>query len=163
MPVAKFCSSPEPESRNPRNLPHFRGLVLNVYAQLDTAMHAIISGIPRSACNQWSVDFSGLTYQQAAEVKRFINGDYDVVLGMLERRMDWKLDGKSRVRQTVASVLRGPNVMPAPIHRALMRLSDRGGSVLLSRLISTCFLRMLRRVHNAGFKRTLLEIFRAWT
>jgi SIR2-like domain len=115
----------------PANLPDFRGLVLNVYAQLDTAVHAVISGIPCSACNQWSADLSGLTYQQAAEVKRFINGDYDVVLGMLERRMDWKSDGKSRVRQAVASVLRVPNVKPAPIHRALMRLSDRGGTVTI--------------------------------
>ena len=109
------------------NLPDFRGLVLRVYERLDTVVHAIISGIPRTACNQWSVDHSGLTYQQAAEVKRFIQGDYDVVLGMLERRIDGKSDGKSSVRHAVASVLRVPGIKPAAIHRALMRLSDRGG------------------------------------
>jgi hypothetical protein len=105
------------------NLPDFRGLVLSVYARLDTAVHAVISGIPHSACDQWSVDLSGLTHQQAAEVKRFIRGDYDVVLGMLERRIDGKSDGKSRVRQAVARVLRDPVVKPAAIHRALMHRS----------------------------------------
>jgi hypothetical protein len=110
----------------PSSLPDFRGLVLSVYGQLDMAVHAVISSIPTGACNQWTVDHSHLTPQQAAEVKRFISGDYDVVLGMLERRMDEKSDGRSRVRQAVASVLRGPTIKPAPIHRALMRLSDRG-------------------------------------
>ena len=107
------------------------GLVLGLYAQLDAAVHAIISSIPSAAHNQWHTDLSGLTNQQAAEVKRFINGDYDVVLGMLERRMDGQSSGKSRVRQAVASELRAPGVKPAPIHRALMLLADRGGVVTI--------------------------------
>jgi hypothetical protein len=115
----------------PASLPDFRGLVLRVYAQLDAAVHAVISGIPPTAHNQWSPNLSGLTNQQAAEVKRFINGDYDVVLGMLERRMEGQSSAKSRVRQAVASELRAPSVQPAPIHRALMRLADRGGAVTI--------------------------------
>ncbi len=115
----------------PAGLPDFRGLVLRVYAQLDTSVHGVISGIPRAACNHWSPDLSGLNYGQEAEVRRFIGGDYDVVLGMLERRMDGQSDGKSRVRQAVASELRAPGVQPAPIHRALMRLADRGGAVTI--------------------------------
>jgi hypothetical protein len=115
----------------PAGLPDFRGLVLKVYAQIDPPVHGAISRIPRAACNQWDVDLSHLTNQQAAEVRRFIVGDYDVVLGMLERRIDGKSDGKSRVRQAVASELRTPGVRPAPIHRALMRLADRGGSVTI--------------------------------
>ena len=115
----------------PARLPDFRGLVLKVYSQLDAAVHGIISGIPRNAHNKWSTDLSGLTDQQAAEVNRFINGDYDVVLGMLERRMDLQSHGKSLVRQAVASELRAPEVKPAPIHRALMRLADRGGAVTI--------------------------------
>lgn len=115
----------------PASLPDFRGLVLKVYEQLDAAVHAVISSVPPTAHNQWSTDLSGLTNQQAAEVKRFINGDYDVVLGMLERRIDGQSDGKSRVRQAVASELRAPGVQPAPIHRALMRLADRGGAVTI--------------------------------
>lgn len=115
----------------PASLPDFRGLVLRVYGQLDAAVHAVISTIPPTAHNQWSADLSGLTDQQGAEVKRFINGDHDVVLGMLERRMDGQSHGKSRVRQAVASELRAPGVKPAPIHRALMCLADRGGAVTI--------------------------------
>lgn len=115
----------------PANLPDFRGLVIKIYAQLDAVVHGVISAIPRDACNQWSVDLSSLTNQQAAEVKRFIGGDYDVVLGMLERRIDGQSHGKSRVRQVVASELRTPGVHPAPIHKALMRLADRGDAVTI--------------------------------
>jgi hypothetical protein len=116
---------------NPAGLPDFRDLVLGVYARLDSPMHGILSDVPRSACNQWSVDLSGLTNQQAAEVKRFIAGDYDVVLGMLERRMDDQLDGMSQVRRTIRDELYGPGLRPAPIHRALMHLADRGGVVTI--------------------------------
>lgn len=35
----------------PASLPDFRGLVLRVYAQLDVAVHAVISGIPHAAYN----------------------------------------------------------------------------------------------------------------
>lgn len=116
----------------PAGLPDFRALVLRVYAQLDTAVHAVISGIPCSGCNHLGTDLSGLTNQQTAEVKRFVRGDHDVVLGMLERRIDGQPHGKkSRVRQAVASELRAPDVQPAPIHRALMRLADRGGAVTI--------------------------------
>jgi hypothetical protein len=131
----------------PANLPDFRGLVLSVYAQLDTAVHAVITGIPRSACDHWSVNLSGLTHQQSAEVQRFINGDYDVVLGMLERRIDGKSDGKSSVRQAVASVLRLPGVKPAAIHRALIRLSDRGGVVTI---VTTNFDLLLENAAKSG-------------
>jgi hypothetical protein len=111
----------------PANLPDFRGLVLEVYAELDSAAYAAMSSVPRNACNQWSVDISGLTNQQAAEVRRYIAGDYDVVLGMLERRMDGQGEGSSSVRRTIAIKLRSAGIQPAPIHKALMRLADRGG------------------------------------
>ena len=103
----------------PAGLPDFRDLALKVYAQLDTAVYAIVSTIPRSACNQWGVDLSGLTNRQAAEVRRFITGDFDIVLGMLERRVDNQSSGKSRVRQAIRAELRGPGLKPAPIHRAM--------------------------------------------
>ena len=115
----------------PSGLPDFRELVLKVYAQLDAPVHAILSNIPVTAHNHRNVDLSGVTDQQAAEVRRFIGGDYDVVLGMLERRMDGQSHGKSRVRQAVATELRDPDAKPGPIHRALIRLSDRGGTVTI--------------------------------
>jgi hypothetical protein len=115
----------------PAGLPDFRGLVVKVYAQLDSAVHDVISGIPRRACNQWDVDLGGLTNQQAAEVRRFVSGDYDVVLGMLERRMDGQSESRSSVRQAVRSELRVATIDPAPIHQTLMRLADRGGAITI--------------------------------
>jgi len=114
----------------PAGLPDFRQLVLDVYEELDFAVHAVIADIPRSACNQWVPKLSALTPTQKAEVRRFITGDYDVVLGMLERRIDGAPTGRSRVRDTVSSQLRRA-ARPAPLHRALMRLADRGNAVTI--------------------------------
>jgi hypothetical protein len=109
----------------PANLPDFRKLVLKVYERLDGAVHTTIEsykdGDPEPA------NLHTLSYQQAAEVKRFMMRDYDVVLGMLERRMDQQPGSTSQVRKTIAELLRMSGKKPAPIHQALMRLADRGG------------------------------------
>ncbi|MBY3420365.1 hypothetical protein HFN86_09090 [Rhizobium laguerreae] len=112
----------------PAGLPDFRELVVDVYARLDTSVHSVLAGLPAGVCNQWQVDCSALTERQTAEVKRFVVGDYDVVLGMLERRLDDQTRGDSKVRREVAARLSSGIHNPAPIHRALMRLADRGGA-----------------------------------
>jgi len=117
-------------------LPDFRDLVLAVYKQLDVAVHTVIKDIPPTACSKWTTDLSSLTNQQAAEVRRFIVGDYDVVLGMLERRLDGHAGAASSVRKVVGDRLRVGPPKPARIHRALMRLADRGGS---STIVTTNF------------------------
>jgi hypothetical protein len=111
----------------PAGLPDFRELVVQVYQELDAPVHAVISSIPRKACNQWHVNLSGLTNRQATEVRRFISGDYDVVLGMLERRMDGQGSASSSMRRAIAKRLRPAGLKPANMHIALMRLADRGG------------------------------------
>ncbi len=111
----------------PAGLPDFRGLVVDTYAQLDAAVHGIIAPLPRGVTDPSAIDASSLTGPQAAEVRRFVLGDYDVALGMLERRMDGKATGASTVRRAVAKILRERANEPAPVHRALMRLADRGG------------------------------------
>jgi NAD-dependent SIR2 family protein deacetylase len=116
----------------PAGLPDFRKLVIDVYAKLDTGIHAVIT----SSTDDEAGDLSGLTSQQITEVRRFKRRDYDVVLGMLERRIDDKPSGTSRVRATVAEVLRAASAKSAPIHRALMRLADRGG---VSTIVTTNF------------------------
>lgn len=121
-------------------LPDFRGLVLDVYAQLDKAVFKAMSSVPSGTCNQWTTDLTSLTDQQAAEVRRFIAGDYDVVLGMLERRMDERRGSGTSVRTAISGVLRS-KPKPAPIHRALMRLADRGGAVTI---VTTNFERLLQ-------------------
>lgn len=112
----------------PAGLPDFRRLVLEVYKLLDKSIYEALSKLPSGACNQWQTDCSGLNDQQIAEVRRFIVGDYDVVLGMLERRLDGKTRGDSAVRQTVATILREKAKSPAAIHKALIALADRGGA-----------------------------------
>jgi len=92
----------------PAGLPDFRGLVLQVYAQLDAAVNNVLNSNPGTPATM--PDSSGLTYQQSAEVSRFTRGDYDVVLGMLERRMDGHPHGKSSVRQAVSNLLRKPEI-----------------------------------------------------
>lgn len=111
----------------PAGLPDFRQLVLDVYAVLDASMHSVLAGLPRGACNQWQTNCAGLTPQQTAEVRRFIVGDYDVVLGMLERRLDYQTRGDSQMRRAVSDRLRSVAKGPSAIHKALMTLADRGG------------------------------------
>ena len=115
----------------PAGLPDFRQLVLDVYESLDTAVHEVIVYSQDKATEQSQSEGSSLTHRQLAEVKRFKAGDYDVVLGMLERRLDDRTRGDSSVRREVANRLRAGGHKPAPIHRALMRLADRGGTVTI--------------------------------
>lgn len=126
----------------PAGLPDFRELVLRVYARLDSSVHDVISKIPRSACNKWATDVSALTHGQSAEIRRFVAGDYDVVLGMLERRIDSQPGNPSRVRQIIASELRPPKIARVSIHRTLMRLADRGGAVSI---VTTNFDQLLEK------------------
>ncbi|MEX0760681.1 MAG: SIR2 family protein, partial [Tistlia sp.] len=112
---------------NPAGLPDFRSLVIDVYQKLDAGVHTVLKTLPLGICNQWETNVSDLNDAQRAEVKRFILGDYDVVLGMLERRLDNQTRGDSRVRHAVIHRLRANTDRPAPIHSALMRLADRGG------------------------------------
>src|SRR6185312_15234563 len=60
----------------------------------------------------------------------------------LERRLDDRTRGDSRVRRVVAERLRAGRNQPAPIHRALMRLADRGGA---STIVTTNFDLLLDR------------------
>lgn len=129
----------------PAGLPDFRKLVVDVYGKLDTGVHTVVTG----SSDDEPGDLSGLTNQQIAEVRRFKRRDYDVVLGMLERRIDDKPSGTSRVRATVAEVLRAAGTKPAPIHKALMRLADRGGA---SAIVTTNFDLLLQRGLNGKTK-----------
>ena len=103
-------------------LPDFRKLVVKVYEELDSTVYSVISDDDQES--------SRLNAGQKAEVERFRKGEYDVVLGMLERRLEGEANNKSLVRQEVSAIIRSKN-KPAPIHRALMRLADRGGVVTI--------------------------------
>lgn len=124
----------------PAGLPDFRELVLDVYRELDAATHRVLDALPQAVCNLWQADCKSLNDRQTAEVRRFIIGDYDVVLGMLERRLDERARGDSRVRKAVAKILHSGSSAPAPIHKALMTLADRGEARVI---VTTNFDRLL--------------------
>ena len=110
----------------PAGLPSFTDLVLKVYKRLGDPVLPFLEALAGK-----KVDLSKglrLTPDQKAEVKSFKKGQLDVVLGMLERRIDGQQTEESRMRQAVVDVLQ-PDPPPghAGIHRDLMRLSDRGG------------------------------------
>ena len=65
---------------------------------------------------------------RASEIRHFVSGDYDAVLGMLERRLDDQSSGDSQVRRNVIRQLHPGSKNPAAIHKAHISLSDRGGS-----------------------------------
>ena len=112
-------------------LPDFRKLVVEVYEELDSAVYSVISRIPSSNNNQEDPDLSNLRDGQKAEVKRFQRGEYDVVLGMLERRIEGQENAQSPVRQKVGKILRPDGLKPTSIHRDLMHLSDHGSAVTI--------------------------------
>ena len=139
-------------------LPNFRDLVCAVYGTLDSAIHECLRNASRDEHGRLTPDFTGLTHRQTAEARRFIYEDYDVVLGMLERRLDGdrRTHEDSKVRATVVELLRSPRrwqelarpmpartdaagedadppreARPSEVHRALMRLADRGGATTI--------------------------------
>lgn len=138
----------------PANLPDFRQLVLDVYAKLDPTVHSVLSELPNGVCNRWEINYTSLNDRQAAEAKRFVLGDYDVVLGMLERRLDDRTRGDSRVRLEVAERLRSGSRSPAPIHKALIALADRGGP---RTIVTTNFDLLLQLAARRG--RTAMETY----
>ena len=83
-------------------LPLFQDLVCAVYGVLDTAIHERLRNASYDEHDRLTLDFAGLTHRQTAEVKRFVHEDYDVVLGMLERRLDGdrRAHEHSKVRET---------------------------------------------------------------
>jgi hypothetical protein len=130
----------------PSGLPDFRQLVMDVYEHLDAAtFHQMLSSPPLGA----SRGATGLSEKQDAELVRFDRGDFDVVLGMLERRIDGASAASGKVRQAIARRLRAISgsapPRPAGIHRALIRLSNRG---ITTTIATTNFDRLLQSAHR---------------
>ncbi len=115
---------------HPANLPDFKGLVLAVYRDLDAPTHDVLSEISAQQPVSESLrsKLGDLNVSQNAEVWRFHQGDYDVVLGMLERRLDGSSNSENKVRNAVRKALRENDHKPAQIHRSLIRLADSGST-----------------------------------
>lgn len=107
-------------------LPSFRGLVTDVIGHFDSTIHHTIT--KSLTKKQLENELTSVKFidKQRAEVQRFLRADYDVVLGMLERRFDGTPPSTGKVRSTIAQILRDKKAKPAPIHRSLIRLSNWG-------------------------------------
>lgn len=143
----------------PSKLPDFRELVLAVYEVLDMAAHAVLKTCPTDG-STWTWPSHSLSPQQRAEAQRFSSGEYDVVLGMLERRIDANTGtgSTSKVRDTVCDLVRtvpdasGKRTKPtsSDIHRSLIRLADRGGTATI---VTTNFDLLLETAQPRGKRR----------
>jgi hypothetical protein len=96
---------------------------------------------------RFSAAIEPLSHKQRAEILRFHKADYDVVLGMLERRID-SGTASTTVRNVLFKLLKGVRdskgktlpAKPNALHRALVRLADRGGQTAV---VTTNFDRLL--------------------
>jgi hypothetical protein len=125
----------------PSNLPDFRGLVVAICGKVDTGLAAALNAWiaedqaakaedPPRLPLPWTAFAGSLDPGQKAEFNRFVSGDYDVALGMVERRQGGA-GQSSRMRAAAAEVL-GAKRPPNTIHKAINRLARRNGRLFLA-------------------------------
>lgn len=125
----------------PSNLPGFKGLVQDIYAIVDPTMVAPLVAVQQRDGPKWNEVQDILNDFQRTELKFFCQNEFDVVLGMLERRIDGDFTKGSSVRQATQTVLER-TTEPNALHRALVVLGQRYGRTLL---VTTNFDRLLSR------------------
>lgn len=119
----------------PSSLPGFAGLVVDIYQRLDSPLAQAMSAFRTAPRDKgppdWRAFAAGLDSKQQTELKRFAEGQFDVALGMLERRMTSDAAATSRMRRVAADVL---NVATTPnaLHEALDRLGRRFGEPFIA-------------------------------
>lgn len=120
----------------PSSLPDFGKLVRGVVGQLDKALGAHLAAPRGGTCRGASpAGLPALDPEQRALLSRINDREYDVALGILERRMDGDQLRESSVRRAVADALRVSKAH-APIHEALVQLANRGAA---STIVTTNF------------------------
>jgi SIR2-like domain len=120
----------------PSNLPNFRGLVCEIAKELDGRLGQAMQDwidVGRDAEEPLKPnDFMvGLDPRQCAEFKRFVSSEFDMVLGMLERRMSRTSETISRLRVAAAKVLDKADAANS-LHLSLDTLARRFGDVFLA-------------------------------
>ena len=115
----------------PSSLPDFGGLVADIYSDVDAGMANALSAMRATGGPPWDKVPHTLDDRQRTELKFFSQQEFDVVLGMLERRMDGVPGNTSTMRiaaQKVISRTKTPN----SLHSSLVRLGQRFGRTLLA-------------------------------
>lgn len=139
----------------PTQLPDFGGLVAKIYDIVDPSMSSPIKAVSKKDGPKWYEVTDLLSHEQRTELKFFCQREFDVVLGMLERRIDGDPSKESTMRQAATEVL-SQTIEPNPVHDALVRLGQRYGQTLL---VTTNFDRLLSeaasklRVQHEAFAR----------
>jgi len=114
------------------DLEDVKGLVRDVYFRLDAVVYAEINKLLDKPDKLYLSSITSLSERQIAELKRYAAGDYDVVLGMLERRIDGEARETNKLREAVEAEIRTKGKKSQAIHRALMRLADRGAATTIA-------------------------------
>lgn len=115
----------------PTNLPDFAGLVADIYQEVDVSMAKAIAQLRADASLDWSTVPVVLDDLQRTELKFLVEKEFDVVLGMLERRLDGTASTESRMRLAAKKVLSRTSDTNS-LHDALVRLGQRFGRTLLA-------------------------------
>jgi SIR2-like domain len=119
----------------PSSLPDLRELVVEVYNSLDSALAAQLQSlleeeraaraVGKMSRTLWTDHIGSLNAGQQAELRAFADDEFDVVLGMLERRLDEGAGNTSSMRETVNKILSRTR-QPNDLH-ILIRLGQRFG------------------------------------
>ncbi|RUZ74676.1 hypothetical protein EN943_23115 [Mesorhizobium sp. M7A.F.Ca.US.006.01.1.1] len=135
----------------PSSLPDFGGLVADIYAEIDASMSGALAAVRTPGGSRWDNVPDLLTHEQRTELKFFSQNEYDVTLGMLERRIDGDPSKLSTMRRAAQIVL-NRTTAPNTLHTALVRLGQRFGQTLL---VTTNFDRLLGlAAKEAGYSDT---------
>ncbi len=117
----------------PSSLPNFRGLVVQITQALDTVLSSAMLAYSKAADKaadadkltpKWAQFASDLNQRQQTALKRFAAGEYDVVLGMLERNAAGPALGPTSMRLAAAQVLDAAKKTNA-LHKSLNKLARR--------------------------------------
>lgn len=121
----------------PSSLPNFRGLVIDIYRLLDARLATAMDRYVQAVRDKdplpvdWREFADELDAKQKTELKRFAGAEYDVALGMLERRTAASGDAVRGMRAAAAKVLNAAEE-PNALHTSLNVLGRRFGAPFIA-------------------------------
>lgn len=121
----------------PSNLPNFQGLVCEIARRLDARLGQAMDdwmkeqASPSNPPKAREEFMEGLDSRQCAEFKRFVSNEFDMVLGMLERRMARASEPVSSLRVAAREVLDAAEA-PNALHASINLLARRFGELFVA-------------------------------
>lgn len=121
----------------PSSLPNFQGLVCEIAKRLDARLGQAMDywmaekSSPSTPPKAVASFIEGLDPRQCAEFKRFVSNEFDMVLGMLERRMARASEPVSHLRVAAREVLDAAEA-PNSLHASINVLARRFGELFVA-------------------------------